>query len=303
MAEQKQKTMKAKTKAKSKAKAKAGRSPESLSATAPSAPVNLELRRPEPAMVQLGQDSIKRFAGDWNEQRVKSVLADVASRKRPIESALLDLFAGARDAVDKSLGEALDRSNAELKLDKQYRDQLRAERNTSRSARARKGEVRVKGQVIHPKTGEPVAGVVVEAIDKDVRQHDLLGVVITDTEGRFEIAFDAKAYKESGEKEPEIMLSVGLDRKRKLYVADQPVTFVENKPEAVTITLPESHAVAIDSLTVGRGQANIGRRRTKSGEALLRREMEQRFLNATGNAALSLLGSGISLLEARLKKR
>lgn len=301
MAEQKQKTMKAKTKAKSKAKSKAGRAPETLSAAVPSASLNLELRRPEPAMVQLGQDSIKRFAGDWNEQRVKSVLADVASRKRPIESALLDLAVGARDAVDRSMAEALDRSTAELALDKQYRDQLRAERKKPKSARVRKGEIKVKGQVIHPKTGEPVAGVVVEAIDKDVRKHDLLGAVLTDAEGRFEIAFDAKAYKESGEKEPEIMLSVGLDRKRKLYVADQPVAFVENKPEAVTITLPESKATAIDSLTIGSGRANI-RRRTKSSEALLRREMEQRFLSATGNAVLSLLGNGISLLEARLKK-
>ena len=267
-------------------------------------PLNVELRRKEPAMVQLGQNALKHFVGDWDEKRIKSLLGDVASRKRPVESALLDIVTNVRDAVEKSVDDTRERSEAEQRLDKQYRDQLVAHGRKPKRTRARKGEIHVQGQVIHPKSGEPVVGVVVEAIDKDLRKHDMLGaVVVTDAEGRFDMAFNPKDYKKSGENEkmPEIMLSVGADRKNMFYVADQPLVLKEDTQVPITIALPESRVEAID-IFVGRREQLVAKRRIKASERVLRRDMENEVLSATGDAVLSLLTNGIRLLEARLKK-
>lgn len=265
------------------------------------APLNVELRRREPAMVQLGQDTLKHFVGNWDEKRIKSVLADVASRKRPVESALLDIVTNVRDAVEKSVDDTRERSVAEQRLDKQYRDQLIAHGRKPKRTRARKGEIRIQGQVIHPKSGEPVVGVVVEATDKDLCKHDMLGVVVTDAEGCFDMAFHSKDYKESGEKMPEIMLSVGADRKNMFYVADQPIALKEDKQEPIIITLPESRVEAIDTF-VSRREQLAAKRRVKASDMVLRRGMENKVLSATGDAVLSMLANGIRLLEARLKK-
>lgn len=264
-------------------------------------PLNVELRRKEPAMVQLGQNALKHFVDDWDEERIKSVLGDVASRKRPIESALLDIVTNVRGAVKKSVDDTRERSEAEQRLDKQYRDQLITHGRKPKRTRARKGEIRIQGQVIHPKSGEPVAGVMVEAIDKDLRKHDMLSAVVTDAEGRFDMTFNPQGDKESGEKIPEIMFSVGADRKKMFYLADQPLVLTEEKQVPVTITLPESHVEVIDAF-VSRREQSASKRRIKASEMVLRREMENEIVTAAGDAVMSLLANGIRLLEARLKK-
>lgn len=264
-------------------------------------PLNVELRRKEPAMVQLGQNALKHFVDDWDEERIKSVLGDVASRKRPIESALLDIVTNVRGAVEKSVDDTRERSEAEQRLDKQYRDQLITHGRKPKRTRARKGEIRIQGQVIHPKSGEPVAGVMVEAIDKDLRKHDMLSAVVTDAEGRFDMTFNPQGDKESGEKIPEIMFSVGADRKKMFYLADQPLVLTEEKQVPVTITLPESHVEVIDAF-VSRREQSASKRRIKASEMVLRREMENEIVTAAGDAVMSLLANGIRLLEARLKK-
>lgn len=264
-------------------------------------PLNVELRRKEPAMVQLGQNALKHFVGDWDEKRIKSLLGDVASRKRPVESALLDIVTNVRDAVEKSVDDTRERSEAEQRLDKQYRDRLIAHGRKPKRTRARKGEIRIQGQVIHPKSGDPVAGVMVEAIDKDLRKHDMLGAVVTDSEGRFDMAFNPQGDRKSGEKIAEIMFSVGADRKNMFYAADQPLVLTEDKQVPVTITLPESHVEAIDAF-VSRREQSAAKRRIKASEMVLRRDVENEVLSATGDAVLSLLANGIRLLEARLKK-
>ncbi|HHM05338.1 MAG TPA: hypothetical protein ENJ19_06295 [Gammaproteobacteria bacterium] len=267
-----------------------------------SAPLNPQLRRSEPAVVQLGQDALAHFVGDWSEKRVKAVLADVAGRKRPLESVLLDLAASARSAVQKAVDDTRERSVAEQRLDKQYREQLLTQGRKKKRTRARKGEIRVQGQLVHPRTGEPVAGMVVEAIDKDVRKHDLLGAAVSDAQGRFEIAFRPKDYKESGEKTPEIMLSVGADRKQKLYIADRPLEFKGEQPEAVTITLPDTRVEAVNAFCASR-QRLSAKRRARASEELLRRNVEREALTAAADTALTLLNDGIGFLEARRKKK
>lgn len=265
------------------------------------APLTAKLRRTEPAMVQLGQDTLRYFVAGWDKKRIKSLLGDVASRKRPLESALLDIVTDVRDAAEKSVDDTRDRSVAEQRLDKQYRDQLIAQGRKPKRTRMRKGEIRIQGQIIHPKSSEPVAGVVVEAIEKGVHKRDMLGAAVTDTEGRFDMVFRPNDYEESGGKMPEVLFNVGADRKNMFYVADQPLALKADKQEPVTIALPESCVEAIDAFLSRREQL-AARRGVKASETVLRRDMENEAVNAAGDAVLSLLASGIRLLEARLEK-
>ena len=99
----------------------------------------------------------------------------------------------------------------------------------------------------------------------------------------------------------EILLNVGADRKNMFYVADQPLVLKEGTQEPVTIALPESRVEAIDAF-VSRREQLATRRRVKASEVVLRRDMENEAANAAGDAVLSLLASGIRLLEARLEK-
>jgi len=255
-----------------------------------------------PFVQQLGQDILKRFTGEWSEERAKSLLSDVTNRRRPVEAALLDLLGSAQTAVEKSLVDVQERAKRELALAKAYRGQLAARGREPKRARARKGDIRLKGQVVHPETGKPVAGVVVEAANRGPYEHDLLGVVITDDQGRFEFTFRGKDEKEKGEKEPEIMLSVGPDRSKTFYVSEQPVGLKLDGQESITLTVPKSRAAELDAFLARRDTLAAAKRTMKANEALTRHAVEGQVLSAAGPAATSLLEEGIALLKQRLEK-
>ncbi len=67
---------------------------------------------------------------------------------------------------------------------------------------------RVSGVVVERDSKTPIAGLMVNAFDRDVIQDDYLGQSETDGEGRFEIRFTDEAFKDFGEAHPDIYLCI-----------------------------------------------------------------------------------------------
>lgn len=55
---------------------------------------------------------------------------------------------------------------------------------------------RISGSVIHQTTGQGVAGLCVEAWDKDLIFNDLVGSTVTDAQGTFRIEFNQSYFNE-----------------------------------------------------------------------------------------------------------
>jgi hypothetical protein len=245
---------------------------------------------------------LQDLQGAWDEDKVKTLLSDLAGRKRSIESVLLEVADSAKQAVQKSLKQARKASQDDQRLNQQYREQLSSLKGKPKRSRATKGEVRVSGHVLHPKTAKPVPGVVVEAIDKDVSKHDVLGSVLTNAQGKFTITFRTKDYKESGENEPEILLRVGWDRRNLRYVWEEPLAWAEVEKGDISITLPEDIASSIDALRIAEAAQHTDTRIRWANQAVFKHDLEDKLLNNMGDSASELLDAGITLLKGRMKR-
>ena len=69
-------------------------------------------------------------------------------------------------------------------------------------------EFRIKGEIREKESGLPVKGLRVRAYDKDLLWDDLLGTATTDQEGKFEMDYSSKDFRELLEARPEIYLVV-----------------------------------------------------------------------------------------------
>ena len=58
----------------------------------------------------------------------------------------------------------------------------------------------ISGQVQEAESGRGVPGVIVSAFDKDRRFDDLLGEVISDADGRFQMEYDEEKFRDLFEK-------------------------------------------------------------------------------------------------------
>src|SRR5687768_7782632 len=63
---------------------------------------------------------------------------------------------------------------------------------------------------------EPLANLLVQALDRDLRSEQLLGGSITDREGKFEIRWAKPAYKDLRKKGPDISIKVWSKEKKQL---------------------------------------------------------------------------------------
>lgn len=76
-------------------------------------------------------------------------------------------------------------------------------------------EFKIKGRIVETESELGVRDLLVRAWDKDRCYDDLLGNATTDAEGRFEIVYSSKAFRELFEARPDIYLSILTpDRKR-----------------------------------------------------------------------------------------
>lgn len=162
------------------------------------------------------------LSGQLTLQGVLSSLADASSRA-----------AGAAAKETRRAGEQQSFANTQLQ------DQFIRTRTNAQPPRMRKDAYAVRGQVMLP-TGEPAIGVAVEAIDKDVYKHDVLGTTLTDDKGTFQITFAKKMFAESGEKEPEIVLAVGVEGRKPLHVTEPTRMAGDERVLTVVVTLPEN---------------------------------------------------------------
>jgi 5-hydroxyisourate hydrolase-like protein (transthyretin family) len=67
---------------------------------------------------------------------------------------------------------------------------------------------RVTGSVVDARSGEPLAGLVVRAYDKDLLVDDFLGATNTDAAGRFEIAFTELQFRDFNETRPDLYIGI-----------------------------------------------------------------------------------------------
>lgn len=79
----------------------------------------------------------------------------------------------------------------------------------------------LSGRVIDRATRHGVAGVRVEAWDKDTRFHDMLGSTVTNTDGAFWIAFDSEYFGDyGGDEKPDLFFRVYRDQQQLLTTFD-----------------------------------------------------------------------------------
>jgi hypothetical protein len=67
---------------------------------------------------------------------------------------------------------------------------------------------RVSGTIEEEETGRPLANLVVRAFDRDLIFDDKVGFVTTDDDGRFEIRFERKDFRDITESSPDLYLRI-----------------------------------------------------------------------------------------------
>ncbi|QAA81845.1 hypothetical protein EI546_08990 [Aequorivita sp. H23M31] len=97
------------------------------------------------------------------------------------------------------------------------------------------------GRVIDGAKKGGIANLRVEAWDKDVKYHDLLGSCITNADGGFEMSFDSTYFREfAPEEKPDIFFKIYLGKKLIKSTEDTPLKNAERKVNVtLTIDLPE----------------------------------------------------------------
>jgi hypothetical protein len=256
-----------------------------------------------PVLDAAGQTTVKEARKLFDKKTVQGRFQEVASRKASIEEVLLKYAKQASTSLDSIMREENRVAAQEATMNKRYLESLAARQKETKGRRARRGkknEFLITGQVLHPETGEPVPGIVVEAIDKDISKHDLLNVDITDAEGRYEISFREKDFKESGEDLPEVILRVGVDRKTPLHITEDVIKAEPGKRVMVEISLPEDQIRTIDRI-VTNPERYDKRRLNDVNQTLTFERVQHVILQEMGAAFKGSLHDAIGLLEARTK--
>ena len=67
---------------------------------------------------------------------------------------------------------------------------------------------RVLGTIEEEETGRPLANLIVRAFDRDLLFDDKVGYATTDEDGRFEIHFKRRDFRDVGESRPDLYLRI-----------------------------------------------------------------------------------------------
>lgn len=255
-----------------------------------------------PALGVVADNIQKEIGKRISAEALKQTLEDLALRKTTLDAVLLDMTRG----VEAALGDAFDSgkqtADAEIKLNNQYRESLlrrKKEAKLARSRRGKKDEYLVAGQLRHLETGKAVPGMVVDVVDKDITKHDLLGVDITDTEGRFEIAFAEKDFKESGEGLPEILIRAGMSRATMTLVTESPIALKPGTKETIEITLPPELTPTAAKIAARRELVDK-RRLLQANQDLVFNKTAASAMDEVGKAFKGGMGKMVDFFEKRL---
>lgn len=222
---------------------------------------------------------------------------DVIVGNTPLDRAISALADEAAKIVDKALSEEEAVVERETRLNTQLREAVmrrHQEKEPRRLRRARKNEYVLRGVVSDRKDGEPIPGLLIEAIDQRGERHDVLGVDVTDLKGRYELAWGTEELGEGGEGEPEVFVRVRVGGDARLAVRTQPVALGVGKATALDVGLPEKNAAAAKRLTSRREWLDLSRLETLDRTRMVR-EIQHRHVQALGTGLKELIGRAADL--------
>ena len=97
---------------------------------------------------------------------------------------------------------------------------------------------KIYGKIMEKESKKGVAGLIVEAMDKDSRVDDSLGSVVTDKDGNFEIIYDKKDFKDHFlDKKPDIYLRFKDSMGNVIHTTKSKVRYRAGKTEKFNIKI------------------------------------------------------------------
>lgn len=246
----------------------------------------------------LGKTLATEAAKFGERKTLNDTASDLLSGKLTLPATLLDLARAAAEAMDKAADTANRTMAQQTHVTNQLREELLRTRAKAARPRPRKDDYVLRGKVLRA-NGEPAAGLVVEANDKDISKHDLLGVALTDSSGEFQIRFREKDFAECGEKLPEIVLAVGMEGQTPLHVTQPERLFQTERESNVTVPLPEQAQAALGALDAGQ-LADSGTRLFQVEHAQAMAQLQQQQLTEVFKDLQGGLGKVIAALETQV---
>ena len=100
-------------------------------------------------------------------------------------------------------------------------------------------DFRITGQIRERESGLAVLGLIVRAYDKDLLHDDLLGSAITDENGRFEICYSERDFRELFDARPDLYLAVYLHPCRFLLDTQEAIHWAASSHEHFDLSIPQ----------------------------------------------------------------
>lgn len=255
-----------------------------------------------PLLGALSAGLLQDVAARLEPQALRATAQRLVNRRTSIEAETLNVVRG----VQRATATGLEREVRVLDGERQVHEQVRtalldtARQRTARTRAGRKGDATVTGQVLDPRTGKGVPGMVVELVGAGAGVAEPLAVDVTDEDGRYAVVVPARVLKERGGP-VEATVRFGLARRLPLGGADTPVTLQPDAREERVLNLPEKAAASVESRIADRATLDRMRVRRLNGVALLR-EAQHDALREVTTDLLGALDSVAKRLEARLAR-
>lgn len=112
-------------------------------------------------------------------------------------------------------------------------------------------DFKISGQVQEAESGQGVPGVIVSAFDKDHRFDDLLGEVMSNADGNFQITYNDRKFRDLFEKKPDIYLTVKTVSGNVIHTTRGSVRFDASPHEKFQLKIPAEILSANEIRTAG----------------------------------------------------